>query len=56
MKSIKLTNGLAFNKSVLSKLQDTEMSSIKGRGTSGPRCTCNRNSCSGNEKETLSTN
>ena len=55
MKNIKLTNGLALNKSVLSKLQDTQMSSIKGRGTSGPRCTCNRNSCSGNQLDTIST-
>ena len=48
MKKIKITKGFSLNKESLSKLQDTQMSSIKGRGTSGPRCTCNRNSCSGN--------
>ena len=37
----------------LSKLQESQMATVKGGlatpGTSGPRCTCRRNSCQGND-------
>ncbi|WP_188112181.1 class I lanthipeptide [Aquimarina sp. RZ0] len=48
MKKIKLTKGLQLSKESLSRLQDSQMSSIKGQGTNGPRCTCRRHSCFGN--------
>ncbi len=48
MKKIKLTKGLQLDKESLSRLQDSQMSSIKGQGTSGPRCTCRKQSCYNN--------
>lgn len=58
---IKLNAGLKLDKQSLSKLQDSQMANLKGGkstaedpivitpGTSGPRCTCRRNSCQGND-------
>ena len=46
---IKLNNGLQLTKESLTKLEDSQMASVKGQGSSGPRCTCRRNSCSGND-------
>jgi hypothetical protein len=49
---IKLNKGLQLTKESLTRLEDSQMASVKGqgiRGTSGPRCTCRRNSCNGND-------
>lgn len=45
MKKLNLKNRLSLNKETLIKLNDAQMSSVKGQGSSGPKCTCNRNSC-----------
>jgi hypothetical protein len=46
---IKLKKGLTFNKEAISKLNDDQLSLVKGgmkaRGSNGPRCSCNRESC-----------
>ena len=47
---IKLNNGLQLTKDSLTKLEDSQMASVKGQGSSGPRCTCRRNSCNGNDE------
>lgn len=49
---IKLNKGLKLTKESLSKLQDNQMANVKGQGTSGPQCTCRRQSC--NSKTELS--
>jgi hypothetical protein len=54
---IKLNKGLKLSTESLSKLQESQMAKVKGgliveRGTSGPRCTCRRNSCQGNDVTT----
>jgi natural product precursor len=51
---IKLSNGLNLSKESLAKLQESQMAHIKGGGvvlgsSSGPRCTCKKNSCQGND-------
>ena len=46
---IKLNKGLQLTKESLTRLEDSQMASVKGKGTSGPRCTCRRNSCYGND-------
>jgi hypothetical protein len=48
---IKLNKGLKLSTESLSKLQEGQMATVKGgvAGTSGPRCTCRRNSCQGND-------
>ena len=51
MKTIKLTKGLELNKSIISKLQQAQMKGVRGRGTTGPRCTCFRNTCGGGALE-----
>ena len=48
---IKLNKGLALTKESLTKLEDSQMANVKGQGTSGPRCTCRRNSCNGNDDQ-----
>jgi hypothetical protein len=46
---IKLNKGLKLSTESLSKLQEGQMATVKGglAGTSGPKCTCRRNSCNG---------
>ena len=55
---IKLNKGLKLSTESLSKLQESQMANVKGGlappGTSGPRCTCRRNSCQGNDALTAS--
>ena len=51
MKKIKLEKGLQLNKEILTKLEDSQMASIKGQGSSGPKCTCNKNSCIEEKKD-----
>lgn len=50
---IKLNKGLKLSTESLSKLQESQMANLKGGsatpGTSGPRCTCRRNSCNSND-------
>ena len=49
---IKLNKGLKLSTESLSKLQESQMANVKGGsaepGSSGPRCTCRRNSCMSN--------
>ena len=53
MKKIKLNKGLAFNKEAISKLNDDQLSLVKGggapgRGSSrGDSCSCCHRSCNG---------
>jgi hypothetical protein len=46
---IKLKKGLTFNKEAISKLNEDQLSLIKGglkaRGSNGPRCSCDSGSC-----------
>lgn len=48
---IQLTKGLKLNKEALTKLQESQMLSVKGGNTapvpssSGPKCTCGKGSC-----------
>jgi hypothetical protein len=42
---IKLNKGLQLIKESLTKLEDTEMASVKGQGTTGMKCSCRRASC-----------
>ena len=51
MKKIKLEKGLQLNKEILTKLEDSQMASIKGQGSSAPKCTCNKNSCIEEKKD-----
>ena len=55
---IKLNKGLKLSTESLSKLQESQMANVKGGsaipGSSGPRCTCRRNSCDGNDALTAS--
>ena len=46
---IKLNKGLQLTKESLTRLEDSQMASVKGQGSSGPRCTCRRNSCHNHE-------
>lgn len=53
MSKIKLTKGLKLNKETLSKLQESQMASVKGGkvfSSSGPKCTCRDNSCEPKEE------
>ncbi len=47
MKKIKLTKGLAFNKEAISKLNEDQLSSIKGGfgSSKGEVCSCCAGSC-----------
>jgi len=47
---IKLNKGLQLTKESLTRLEDSQMASVKGQGSSGPRCTCNRQTCNGNDE------
>ena len=51
MKKIKLTKGLAFNKEAISKLNEDQLSKVKGGGASsrGDACSCCRNSCNASD-------
>ncbi|WP_367868489.1 class I lanthipeptide [Pedobacter sp. WC2423] len=47
---IQLTKALKLNKESLTKLQESQMTSVKGGtaalfSSSGPKCTCGKNSC-----------
>ena len=48
---IKLNKGLQLTKESLTKLEDSQMASVKGQGSSGPKCTCRRDSCKNNMEE-----
>ena len=53
---IKLNKGLQLTKESLSKLQENQMSHVKGGklfSSSGPKCTCRDNSCNGNADQII---
>lgn len=49
---IKMNKGLSLSKDALSKMQESQMSAVKGGkvfSSSGPSCTCRDNSCKDEE-------
>ena len=48
---IKLNKGLQISKESLLELKDSQMITIKGQGTSGPRCSCRRRSCGASSED-----